>query len=56
MRTIFESKEAFIALLVAALLLGMYVAGPLSEPVCPTEDSCFIDYDNGHWYIYEVTR
>lgn len=26
-----------------------------SEPSCPTEDSCVVDYRDGGWHIEEVT-
>jgi hypothetical protein len=50
-------------LAVAVFLCCMFVAGVLagvhmtstSEPWCPTEDSCAIDYHDGGWHITEVT-
>jgi len=46
------------ALLVA---LGIILGGAITvasywahQPHCPTEDSCVVDYYDGHWHVAEV--
>lgn len=44
--------------LAAALVSGIGIGQVLphhDEPHCPTEDSCTINYQNGHWIITEAT-
>ncbi len=27
-----------------------------SQPYCPTEDSCYVEYNDGHWTVIEGER
>jgi hypothetical protein len=51
-------RKEWIAALIVALILSLswnvILATKSDQPVCPTEDSCAIDYSHGRWHITRV--
>lgn len=52
--------NSFLAALIFVCILGFalgYLAATIRyNPNCPTEDSCYADYENGRWTIIEGER
>lgn len=51
----FDKANVLRAVTVALAFIALYFIVADSAPVCPTEDSCAIEYTNGEWIISEVT-
>lgn len=52
----FTRFALFCIALMVVFVAGVITAATLSEPNCPTEDSCSASYDNGQWTITEDTN
>lgn len=46
---------AIVAVVFIAGVTVGWLAGTGGQPDCPQEDSCVVDYSDGHWMIVEVT-
>jgi len=52
----YDGRDVLFAVILTAVISAFLTVSlvSVSQPICPTEDSCRVDYYNGQYHIIEV--